>query len=315
MFSDGFTDLRMNHQHGQGDDSFWPSFTDIMTVVVMIFLLAMVVVMIRNSELIARLRATMEAERAAAELARATSEEKESLAIRLIEAEQLLSMLRLDMMRVTEQRDEVRRSLSQRTAELSDLQSKYRESQATLQATRTKLQQTASRLAQAEEQRDVLQSQLSSTSDELRQSQQQLAALQQQYQQSQQELEQAMASSQAIQSRLAVLGGEYDELKEKYDKLVRPARTPRGKFVVEVKIRKTGRKIQISMKNLADKEFAPVSEKEMHNRLAALKKQYPETLYVKIIFPEDSGLSHTEAWTYTNTLHKLYDYYYQKQEE
>ena len=40
MFTDGFTDLRMNHQHGQGDDSFWPSFTDIMTVIVIIFLLA-----------------------------------------------------------------------------------------------------------------------------------------------------------------------------------------------------------------------------------------------------------------------------------
>jgi len=65
MFSDGFTDLRMNHQQGQGDDSFWPSFTDIMTVIVMIFLLAMVVVMMRNSELINQLRQTVEAERAA----------------------------------------------------------------------------------------------------------------------------------------------------------------------------------------------------------------------------------------------------------
>jgi len=51
----------------------------------------------------------------------------------------------------------------------------------------------------------------------------------------------------------------------------------------------------------------------MHQRLAALKKQYPKTLYVKIIFPEDSNLSHTEAWGFTNELHKKYDYYFQQQ--
>ncbi len=76
MSGEAFTDLRLNKQEGQVNESFWPSFTDIMTTVVMIFLIAMVVLIGRNLELMEKLRSTMEAERIAAELARATGEEK-----------------------------------------------------------------------------------------------------------------------------------------------------------------------------------------------------------------------------------------------
>ena len=48
----GFIDLRLDHaSHAVGEDSVWPSFTDIMTVIVMIFMMALVVIMIRNTEL------------------------------------------------------------------------------------------------------------------------------------------------------------------------------------------------------------------------------------------------------------------------
>ena len=45
MSSDtGFVDLRLNGQDNQlQEEGFWPSFTDIMTVVVMIFMMAMVI--------------------------------------------------------------------------------------------------------------------------------------------------------------------------------------------------------------------------------------------------------------------------------
>ncbi|NKB75589.1 MAG: hypothetical protein GKR96_00775 [Gammaproteobacteria bacterium] len=50
--NNGFVDLRIGQgAQGMGDDSVWPSFTDIMTVIVMIFLMALVVIMLRNSEL------------------------------------------------------------------------------------------------------------------------------------------------------------------------------------------------------------------------------------------------------------------------
>ena len=133
MFTDGFTDLRMNHQHGQGDDSFWPSFTDIMTVIVIIFLLAMVVVMMRNSELIQQLQLMVEAEREAAELVRKTANEKEGLAIKLIDAEQQITMLRLELMHMTEKRDSLKNTLATRDAELRQLKSEHAQLRTELQ--------------------------------------------------------------------------------------------------------------------------------------------------------------------------------------
>ena len=56
--TDGFVDLRVSPTvSGRSDeDSVWPSFTDIMTVVVLIFLVALVVILMRNTELVGQLR-------------------------------------------------------------------------------------------------------------------------------------------------------------------------------------------------------------------------------------------------------------------
>ncbi len=312
MFSDSFSDLRMNNQSGQGDDSFWPSFTDIMTVIVMIFLLAMVVVMIRNSELIVRLKTTMEAEREQAELVRKTASEKEGLAIRLIEVEQLVSVLRLEQMRLTEQRDLARKNLATRSAELHQARSELVTAQASLETTRSELaqtsetlRQTSTSLEQISEQRDTLTAQLAD-------SRSRYASLQRDYQEQEQQLQSAMLDTENISSKLAVLGGEYDELKEKYDKLVRPARTPRGRTVVEVRKIKIDGSERIDIKLPGENSFKTVSESLMHKELVALKEKVDKKLYVKIIFPEDSGLSYNEAWSFTNQLHKKYDYYFQE---
>ena len=97
----------------------------------------------------------------------------------------------------------------------------------------------------------------------------------------------------------------------KYDKLVRPARTPRGKYVVEVRKSKSAGAVNLSMKLPGQNEFKAVTESAMHQQLQQLKKKYPKTLYIKIIFPEDSGLSYNEAWTFTQDILTTYDYYYQ----
>jgi len=61
----GFTDLRVGHgARGIGDDSVWPSFTDIMTVIVMIFLMAFVIMMVRNFELDRQLTTSVSAREA-----------------------------------------------------------------------------------------------------------------------------------------------------------------------------------------------------------------------------------------------------------
>ena len=41
-----------------------------------------------------------------------------------------------------------------------------------------------------------------------------------------------------------------------------------------------------------------------------MKKQQKNGLYIKVVFPEDSGLSYSAAWKFTSGLHKQYDYHY-----
>jgi hypothetical protein len=36
---------------------------------------------------------------------------------------------------------------------------------------------------------------------------------------------------------------------------------------------------------------------------------------VKVIFPENSGLSYNEAWEFTSHLHGNYDYYFKEEEQ
>lgn len=61
MSGDNFVDLRINAGvNGGGEDSVWPSFTDIMTVIVMIFLMVLLAFMIRNTQLIDELELTID---------------------------------------------------------------------------------------------------------------------------------------------------------------------------------------------------------------------------------------------------------------
>ena len=52
----GYPDLRLNRSSSSTDTSLWPSFTDIMTVILMVFMLTMVVVIIKNADLIDQIR-------------------------------------------------------------------------------------------------------------------------------------------------------------------------------------------------------------------------------------------------------------------
>ena len=49
-------DLRMHGRDQDSGASLWPSFADIMTVVLMVFMLTMIVVIVRNANLVERIR-------------------------------------------------------------------------------------------------------------------------------------------------------------------------------------------------------------------------------------------------------------------
>ena len=328
----GFINLRLNQEgDSSGHESFWPSFTDIMTVIVMIFLIALVVLLMRNIDLVQQLRNTMEAERMAAELARTTGEEKESLSLRLIHTENELSDLRMELMKMQEIREKQLAVIKENMRQIADLSTERDQldvSNNQLQQLKTALEQKAEKLALEKSQLDkrlqrnrdqlelskeeqaLLQQSLAALQNKHDMTQSQLVEMQSAFNEKTMELEQVLSQMTISEEALALLQGDYDDLKVKYDKLVRPARTAAGKQVVEVRYTKLEGKDLIALKTPGQEKFTPVNKKQLHARLDKLNTQHPGKLYIKVIFPENSGLSYNEAWEFTSTLHKKYDYYF-----
>jgi septal ring factor EnvC (AmiA/AmiB activator) len=411
MSEHGFVDLRLNHQRDQTAESFWPSFTDVMTVIVMIFLLAVLIVLARNVELVAELRATMEAERQAAELARARDRQRVQLAGHLDAAEEEITRLSRELGALENARreqdrllakerslsaaldvekaalgeelagqrkraeelmaalDDVRRRLRKLEVNYNALEVRHQQSETALselEGEHLQLQQRhaerADTIASLEAQTDTRQrridrlaaerSDLSAEIERLRAERRaaerslgeyreeletlaaaeaaqraELERLQAQRSADDRELEELRAAYQARARELAAvldrleasdqakteLEQDYDELAQRYAKLVRPARSPKGRYVVEVRYAKPAGRPDIRIREPGEERFRSVSRAALEARLAALNRDHREGLYVKVIFPENSGLSYNEAWRFTNALHGKYDYYYREQ--
>jgi hypothetical protein len=308
----GFVDLRLNQRDGQGEDSFWPSFTDIMTVIVMIFMLAMVILLLRNMELLSQLRATMEAEQQAAELARTTGEENATLEEKLIAREYELSMLRMQLMRMEENAEQQEAAIASQRHQITSLNRERDQLNTQITRLSREGEQLNSQLTLANRNMERLSSDLDQAKQLQTLTQTELEALRLSYRDQESALSAALASSEATSEELANLKTDFSDLKIKYDKLLRPARTPKGKTVVEVRYAKVSGKYRIDYKSPGDSAFRQVSRKTLDRKLTQLKKR-DNNLYIKVILPKDSGLSYSEAWSFTNHLHKNYDYYFQEE--
>ena len=297
MSQQGFVDLRMN-QNDHGEESFWPSFTDIMMVIVMIFLLAMVILITRNMELVHQLRSSLEAEQEATLQAQSTSHQNSTLNERLEQLEKESAMIRLKLMDLSDEHNLTLGQLAASQASNTALRDQY----AQLTQQQAILLQNS---ADLERQKNELDSRLlQSNSDFL--------ALQHQHQVSQKELLALQQNHQNSLDRMSNLEQEYAGLEKKYQRLIRPARSSAGRYVVQVRYRKDSGNLTIDMKEPNDADYSTVSGTVMHKRLSRIQEKHRKDLYVKIIFPEDSGLSYTEAWKMTEALLRMYDYYYQE---
>ncbi len=336
------------------EDSFWPSFTDIMMVIVMTFLLVTVAVVMSNTRLLDELKSSLVAEEQASQLAEFTLRENATLEEQLEYFQQRASSLELELLRNRAQDEETRNQLARSMAEqsrLEDLQLsqartiKRREQElAVLQTTLQQQMRTTSQLqsslnqaqqarasernrlqgelAQAREaltlERARLQEELVSAEQnllletgrlqsELEAARNELAASQQENFNSEQSLATLREQTVTERLRLASLEGEYDELNKKYQKLLKPTRSTKGKTVVDVMYQKSGYRIR--RPGAAD--YRNVNLAALDLELAALKAEHGNDLYVKIIIPEDSGLSYNQAWLFTRDMLNKYDYYYQ----
>jgi chromosome segregation ATPase len=323
---DAFIDLRRNADAGVGGDTFWPSFTDIMMVVVMIFMIASTVLVLRNQDLVQELRATIEAEHLAEELARSMTETSATLEEQLAQAQHMNSRMRMQLMRADENRATMQEQLADQGKQLLALTEKQQQLTASLQQSRRSGQRNADRLAKVSNELANASSELAKVRAEYEQlttthanlQERQLQALDELAASEQTRSEQALELAKLRQGyslstrQMDTLQGEYDELSVKYDKLIRPARSAKGKHVVTVLYSKENGHYLLRIRDTSEADYSVVSRKQLNQRLAKLKDDHSGNLYVKLIIPDDSGLSYTEAWTFTRDILDKYDYYHQE---
>jgi chromosome segregation ATPase len=307
----GFIDLRCNTEAETGGDSFWPSFTDIMMVVVMILIMTSTLLMLRNWDLVHELRETIMAEHEAEELARSMTETSATLEEQLAQVQHANSELRMQLMRANESSQSLHEKLTASQQQLLALKSEKQQLTASLQQSRRDTQLGEDQLTQSRAEYDQLTTTHATLQERL---QQVLGELEQSERNSQEqtaELAGLRKGSVLNEQQLAMLQGEYDELVVKYDKLIRPARSAKGRHVVAVRYWKDGEYYQLRIKDAGEDDYTVVTRKELHRRLSELQKAHAKKLYVKLIIPDDSGLSYNEAWGFTMDILEKYDYYHQ----
>jgi len=313
----GFIDLRLNRRTST-DEGFWPSFTDIMTVVVMIFLMGLVVVLLRYMEQSRNLQSALEAERRATELARSTSQEKSAYANRLSEAEEQLAHLRMQALLAKDQRQAIEATLAQREqalretrAELATLAQDHRELRSDYATLDAEMQRASGRLEESERKVATLEQDLLRVSGERDTLQSELGTERRELRLTADELDSVRKLLATADQELASIRGDYSDLQIKYNKLIKPARTSKGKHVVEVHYAKRDGRDVYQIRESGDGTLQTVGYDKLNQRLQALKDQHGLKLYIKLIFPEDSGLTYNEAWAFSKDVLNRYDYYHQ----
>ena len=320
-----FTDLRLNQVDGRPDESFWPSFTDIMMVVVMIFLITSATLILRNTELMRKLTESEEATQIAAEIAEDSQAENVTLDEHLREIQRQLALARLQQLQTMEEKFGLRERLDITRERLSELEHRYKELHSELNTARVQNGAFDKMIADLHQQLNRSQLQQSSTADELASTAMRLHStnqtfdeLRKQYEASRDELArlktEKLAKIKDVQlsdEELIRLRAEYVDLRSKYDKLVRPARATKGKYVVSVRYTRIDNDRVIMLKKPEDNQFYPIDSPAMNAELSDLKRRFNDKLYIKIIIPDDSNLSYNEAWTFTHDLLNRYDYYHQ----
>lgn len=282
--NDGFPSLHAAQD--ELEEGFWSSFSNVMMVILKIFLLVIVVMALNSRNLLEELRNSIKAEEVARQKAQQSAEDAQkatkqaefqlkanaTLEEQLEYLQQRASTLEMELLKSRAETEQARSSSDERETELARLQAL-----SIAQADSLKLN---------EQSIDTLKIELGSKNTEI-------AGL--------------SAKVNESEKQLLSLQGEYSQLDDKYQKLLRPARSSKGKQVVEVVYSKAG----YNIRKPGEPVLRVVGRDVLESELAGLKAQYGNALYVKVIIPDNSGLSYNDAWRFTNDMLTRYDYYHQ----
>ncbi len=294
------------------EENFWPSFSDVMMVILMTFLLVTVAVLLSNTRLLQDLRSNIAAKDQARQEVASTLKENATLEEQLDYYRRQLNSTETELMRsealIEKTRTELKETknlaatqaskLAARTTELKAVQTNL----STATATSERLQAELTQTKQAQE------FETTQLRNELKQVQENLSQSQAENIEKESTLTSLRTQIEENRKELESLEGDYSQLDQKYQKLLKPSRSSKGKKVVEVMYTSVG----YSIRKPGDSNYQSVGLSQLNSALSDLKLNHGNDLYVKIVIPANSGLSYNQAWAFTRDTLAKYDYYYQE---
>ncbi len=318
--------------HDSNEESFWPSFTDIMMVIVMVFLLVAVSVILNNYQLLENLKKSIQAQQLASSIAEDTQLKNSTLEEQLLQLKQQLALANNQISAAKESNKTTQAELLKNQQIIKELNaiSKQQTQQleektayfATLeQQAKQQQKEQQNKVEDLKAQIEVLRNSLTENSSAYRELQQTLSNKSSKIEQLQTSLtektdqyNELKKKGESNETQLLSLQGELNSLDKKYQKLLRPARSAKNKFVVAIIYTKRKGRPIYRLRIHPKGEYKNVSRSQLERKMAKLKKQHKNNLYVKVVIPKNSGLSYNEALKFTSFMQKSYDYYFQPKE-
>ncbi len=302
-----FPDLRQNRAEVGGEASFWPSFTDIMTVILMVFMLTMVVVIIKNADLIDQIRLSRQLQAEAESQLAANAQILADLRVRNTDLEEAVRSTRMEIILLTDEARRIREGLDIKAAAIARLDEANEELSENLRLIRLQLAEKQTELSDTQAMIGGIRTEAERANRELSR---QIAELLSRLEADQTTLLTLSNEKSDLEMALARQRQDFSSLENKYLELVRPARSSEGKAVAAVQFRRVQGERQYQMKGVGVEQWETVSRDELYRRLGELKTRWGAELYVKVVIPDGSGLSYNEAWDFTKDVLTDFDYYY-----
>ena len=302
-----FPDLRQNRAEAGGEASFWPSFTDIMTVILMVFMLTMVVVIIKNADLIDQIRLSRQLQAEAESQLAANAQILADLRVRNTDLEEAVRSTRMEIILLTDEARRIREGLDIKAAAIARLDEANEELSENLRLIRLQLAEKQTELSDTQAMIGGIRTEAERANRDLSR---QIADLLSRLEADQTTLLTLSNEKSDLEMALARQRQDFSSLENKYLELVRPARSSEGKAVAAVQFRRVQGERQYQMKGVGVEQWETVSRDELYRRLGELKTRWGAELYVKVVIPDGSGLSYNEAWDFTKDVLTDFDYYY-----
>ena len=310
---DTYFDFRRQRRRQSADISLWPSFTDIMTVILMIFMLTMTMVIIKNADLARQLLFRESEQQKAARALEESRQLQDQLKISVTNLEEKLRAKEMEIILLGDEIKVLESSLEAKVALISALDARQKGFQ-------KDLQQLESAVAAARAEKEALEKEFAEktaaiteeTRRQIEEFNRKFAALMIELSSQQERVVVLNTEKRDLELALAKQRRAFVVLEDKYNKLIGPARSPLGKMVAAVQYAKKDGRYRILFKDVDTDRFEEIDRRQLDEKLGRRKAQFKGKLYVKVIIPENSGLSYNEAWNFTRDILSSYDYYYQE---